>query len=617
MNETVALSVEMAIVLFLLAVTVYMFAFSKVRVDVVAMIVMVTLGLVSRLPGIDPILSLNELFSGFSSNAVIAIIGVMIIGRGLDKTGLMGRLAQLILRIGGKTEARISPVMSGIAALASSFMQNIGVAALFLPVVSRVSARTGIPMSRLLMPVGFCIILGGTATMIGSSPLILLNDLIVSSNAQLPQNLQMESFGLFAVLPIGAALSFSGLLYFMVAGRFMLPKHDPDSSRTSRTDDYFQSLYGISGELLEAQITVESPMVGMSIHQIEETYPNMPFILALYSGDVVKIPPDREETVWVNTRLGLLGNQDQVEAFCAEYHWKLRGEPDRFSKVLNPQYSGIGEIVIPPASSLVGKAIGDIKPRRNFGTNIMQIYRADQVIKTGFRDTVLHSGDTLVVHSSWKDLNKLKANRDFVVATDVKYEDLRDDKLKPALFFFFLSLVLFLLTDTLSISLLAGALGMILSGVLTIDEAYNSVSLQTVFLLACLIPLGIAVDQSGSALWIAGHLLAVIGDVPIWVMQTVIAGLATFFTLVMSNIGATVLLVPLAVNIAVSIGADPAMFALTVAISTSNAFLIPTNQVNALIMGPGGYSVADFMRVGGVMTILYLVVTLLVMNFAM
>jgi len=174
-----------------------------------------------------------------------------------------------------------------------------------------------------------------------------------------------------------------------------------------------------------------------------------------------------------------------------------------------------------------------------------------------------------------------------------------------------------MLTDTLSISLLAGAVGMILTGVLTIDEAYNSVSLQTVFLLACLIPLGLAVDQSGAALWIADHLLTLIGDVPTWVMQTVIAGLATFFTLVMSNIGATVLLVPLAVNIAVSIGADPAMFALTVAISTSNAFLIPTNQVNALIMGPGGYSVADFMRVGGVMTILYLVVSLLVMNFFM
>ncbi|MFK8082369.1 MAG: SLC13 family permease [Granulosicoccus sp.] len=617
MTETVALTVEMALVLFLLAATVYLFAFSVVRVDVAALIIMVTLGLLSKMPGIDPILSLTELFAGFSSNAVISIIGVMIIGRGLDKTGLMGRLAQMILQIGGKTEARISPLMSAIAALSSSFMQNIGVAALFLPVVSRVSARTGIPISRLLMPVGFCIILGGTATMIGSSPLILLNDLLLSSNRQLPEAMQMESFGLFSVLPIGIALSITGLLYFALAGRFILPRIDPDSNRTSRTDDYFKSLYGISGELLEAQVTVDSPMVGMSIHQVEETYEKTPFMLALYSGDVVKVPPDREETIWVHTRLGLLGDREQVEAFCTEYHWQLKGEPDRFAKVLNQQYSGIGEVVIPPASSLVGKAIGDIKPRRNFGANIMQIYRADQVISRGFRDTILRAGDTLVVHSSWKDLNKLKSNRDFVVATDVKYEDIRTHKLQPAIFFFVASLLLFLLTDTLSISLLAGALGMILSGVLTIDEAYDAVSLQTVFLLACLIPLGIAVDHSGAALWIAHHLLELIGDVPIWVMQTVIAGLATFFTLVMSNIGATVLLVPLAVNIAVSIGADPAMFALTVAISTSNAFLIPTNQVNALIMGPGGYSVADFMRVGGVMTVLYLIVSLLVMNFFM
>lgn len=617
MTETVALTVEMALVLFLLAATVYLFAFSIVRVDVAALIIMVTLGLLSKTPGIEPILSLTELFAGFSSNAVISIIGVMIIGRGLDKTGLMGKLAQLILSIGGKTEARISPLMSAIAALASSFMQNVGVAALFLPVVSRVSARTGIPISRLLMPVGFCIILGGTATMIGSSPLILLNDLLLSSNRQLPDSMQMESFSLFSVLPIGIALSITGLLYFAVAGRFILPRIDPDSGRTSRTDDYIERLYGISGELLEAQVTVDSPMVGMTIHQVEEAYAKTPFMLALYSGDVVKVPPDREETIWVNTRLGLLGDRDQVEAFCKEFHWDLKGEPDRFAKVLNQQYAGIGEVVIPPASSLVGKAIGDIKPRRNYGANIMQIYRADQVIVRGFRDTILQPGDTLVVHSSWKDLNKLKSNRDFVVATDVKYEDIRTHKLQPAIFFFVLSLVLFLFTDTLSISLLAGALGMILSGVLTIDEAYDAVRLQTVFLLACLIPLGIAVDHSGAALWIAHHLLEIIGDVPIWVMQTVIAGLATFFTLVMSNIGATVLLVPLAVNIAVSIGADPAMFALTVAISTSNAFLIPTNQVNALIMGPGGYSVADFMRVGGIMTVLYLIVSLLVMNFFM
>ena len=133
------------------------------------------------------------------------------------------------------------------------------------------------------------------------------------------------------------------------------------------------------------------------------------------------------------------------------------------------------------------------------------------------------------------------------------------------------------------------------------------------FLLASLIPLGLAVETSGTARWIAEHTLSVVGHMPVWVIQAAVALLATFFTLVMSNVGATVLLVPLAVNIARGVGADPAVFALTVAIATSNSFLIPTHQVNALIMGPGGYRVPDFMRAGGVMTLLFLAVTIAVM----
>jgi di/tricarboxylate transporter len=172
-----------------------------------------------------------------------------------------------------------------------------------------------------------------------------------------------------------------------------------------------------------------------------------------------------------------------------------------------------------------------------------------------------------------------------------------------------------LFTDIrLSVALLTGAMGMVLTGVLKIEEAYESVSWKTVFLLASLIPLGLAVETTGTAKWIAEQVLSVVGDMPVWVIQASIAVLATFFTLVMSNVGATVLLVPLAVNIAIGAGANPAVFALTVALATSNSFLIPTHQVNALIMGPGGYRVADFMRAGGIMTIIFLVVLIVMMN---
>ena len=220
-----------------------------------------------------------------------------------------------------------------------------------------------------------------------------------------------------------------------------------------------------------------------------------------------------------------------------------------------------------------------------------------------------------MAHTSWRNLKKLRNSEDYAVVTDHVDEELRPNKIKPALLFFLIALGLVLFSELrLSVSLLVGGLGMILTGVLTMDEAYRAVSWKTVFLLASLIPLGMAVEESGTAAWIAGQTLAILGDVPIWLLQTVIAILSTMFTLVMSNIGATVLLVPLAVNIAVGAGADPALFALTVAIATSNSFIIPTHQVNALIMGPAGYRVIDFMRAGTIMTILFLVVSLFMLN---
>ena len=176
---TIVPSVEIAWVTGFLLLVIYLFAFEVVGVDVAAILVMVLLGLTSLLAPLmgltEGLVPINHLFDGFASNAVMSIIAVMIIGASLDKTGLMSQVAAFILRVGGRTETRIIPIISGTVAFISSFMQNVGAAALFLPVVSRISARTGLPMSRLLMPMGFCAILGGTVTMVGSSPLILLN----------------------------------------------------------------------------------------------------------------------------------------------------------------------------------------------------------------------------------------------------------------------------------------------------------------------------------------------------------------------------------------------------------------------------------------------------------
>jgi di/tricarboxylate transporter len=276
-------------------------------------------------------------------------------------------------------------------------------------------------------------------------------------------------------------------------------------------------------------------------------------------------------------------------------------------------------VVIPPGSKLIGKSARDVWMRKTYGLAMIGLHRNGETLREGedIRNMPFQAGDTLVVHTAWNALERIEKDRDFVVVTTEypREEQLRPNKILPAALFFGIALFMVLFTDIrLSVALLTGAMGMVLTGVLKIEEAYESVSWKTVFLLASLIPLGLAVETTGTAKWIAEQVLSVVGDMPVWVIQASIAVLATFFTLVMSNVGATVLLVPLAVNIAIGAGANPAVFALTVAIATSNSFLIPTHQVNALIMGPGGYRVADFMRAGGIMTILFLVVTIVMMN---
>ncbi len=625
--KTIVPTTEVAWVTAILLFTIFLFAFEIVEVDVAAVTVMVVLGLTGLLytsMGLSaPLVEPKNLFNGFAGNAVMSIVAVMIIGSGLDKTGLMTKVASFILKVGGNTEQRVIPIVSGTVGIISSFMQNVGAAALFLPVVSRISARTGLPMSRLLMPMGFTAILGGTVTMVGSSPLILLNDLILTSNSALPANITpMETFNIFDVTPIGLALVATGILYFVIAGRFVLPKNKSEGNAPASAMDYFQELYNLDYDLNEIIVPNDSKLIGHILEDVEHKYKIR--IIALRRGtDDLRIGAGgvaRDTGIEPGTILGIIGSPYAIQGFVDSFGLKTRKQLESFNEALSAAKAGVAEIVIPPSSSLIGKSARDVWMRKTYGLSLLAILRGGETVREGdgVRDLELQAGDTLVAHVTWEALERLSEDKKNFVVVTTEYpheEKSRPAKLGFALFFFAIALSLVLFSDLrLSISLLVGAMGMVLSGVLSMDEAYEAVSWKTVFLLASLIPLGFAVESSGTAAWIADATLNFMGDVPIWVLQAVIAILATFFTLVMSNVGATVLLVPLAVNIAIGAGADPAVFALTVAIATSNSFLIPTHQVNALIMGPGGYRVPDFLKAGGIMTILFLIVSLTMLN---
>lgn len=406
-------------------------------------------------------------------------------------------------------------------------------------------------------------------------------------------------------------------MYFAFAGRRVLPAVKAGAIEAMGTIEYIRKTYGIHYALYEVRVPAESDLIGELVGDVEKAF--VMRIVGVHDGKKVRLGPgglSRDTAIGAGNVLAVMASEYAMKKFNEERAAVVEPQLRLFADYLTQTRAGVAEIVIPPGSRYIGPTIGESWLRKDHGLTVLAIHRLGETITENIIHIPLQSGDTLVCHTSWESLQRVERDRNFVVVTtEYPKEELRPKKVGHALAFFLLALGLVIFTDLrLSVALMAGAIGMILTGVLKIEEAYSAVSWKTVFLLASLIPLGLAVEHTGAAQWIAAHILHTLGAVPLWVLLAVIAVLSTFFSLMMSNVGATVLLVPLAVNIAVAGGGDPAVFAITVALATSNSFLIPTHQVNALIMGPGGYRVVDYMRAGGAMTLIFLAVMLVMVN---
>ncbi len=592
---------DMLIVLAILAGAVALFVTEVVRIDVAAILVMVLVGLSGLIPP-------AEVFAGFSSNAVISIIAVMMLGAALDRVGVMRSVAAWLLKVGGSTERRILASSSLAVGGISGFMQNIGAAALFLPVIERISDRTGVPSSRLLMPMGFAAILGGTLTLVGSGPLILLNDLLAASADNL--GIEIEPFGLFAPTPIGAALLLAGITLFAVAGRWLLPEVKGEGSLGNALPD-ISARYGLDGRLHPAQVKADSRLIDCEVEEIERAAAGVLLAAVAAPGAEPQFAPARDYRITNGTVLGLTGSDAQVDAF-AERHGLERLQPssDPFANLVDPVRTGLVEVSVRPGSDAVGQLVRDLRLRVRFGAALLAVHHRGDIVAEGLREHRLDAGDVLVLFGAWERMRDIDADSSFVVISDYPKDPPRTDKRWWALGSFIVALSLVIFTEMqLSLALMVGAIGVLLSGVLTPDEAYRAVSWKTVFLLAALIPLGKAVEETGTAAWIASGVIAATAGFPGWAILATVGALTTVFTLVVSNVGATVLLVPLAANVAIGVDADPAIYAMMVALAASNAFLLPTHQVNALLMGPGGYRVADYLRAGTAMSLLFLLVS--------
>ncbi|HDP24468.1 MAG TPA: SLC13 family permease, partial [Deltaproteobacteria bacterium] len=583
--------------LFILTVTIALLVFEVFRIDIIAILCMLTLG---WLGVIRPI----EVLSGFSSNAVISMMAVMIMGQGIAKTGILDKFSRSLLRIAGSNKPKLIGLACASVGALSAFVQNAGAAALFLPTVLNISKRSRIPASELIMPIGFAAILGGCLTMVGSSPLLLLNDLLLEAD--------LEPYGLFSITPVGIVLLGVGIGFFLLFGN-MLPRTEPKDDELSEQKRLIDSWH-LPFTIWHYAIPEGSPLIGKTPEQAGVWDHYTLNILGISKGKTIEYAPWRETVFSIWQELAILGDKEDIQRFASENNLVFKEKLDEFEQLNDPFSAGFAEVVIPPRSSLVGRTLRQFGLRKRFSVEPVMFFSKGEELRGNFSDREIFPGDTIIIHGLWENILLLKKNTDVVVATPFEFERKELSKSWVAVLCFMTAIGLTLAGFPISISFLSGALVMVMTGVLRIDEAYQAIEWKVIFLIAGLIPLGAAMQKTGTAAFLATEIMGIIQETQPILMLSVIAIMSSAFSLVMSNVASTIVLAPLVIGMAQIGGLDPRPLVLLVAVCANNSFILPTNQVNAMLMTPGGYRNSDYIKAGGGLTVLFLVVAVVMFS---
>lgn len=587
---------QIVIVLAIMAFTIFMLVTEKIRIDVTAILTMLALSW-------SGILTSSEALSGFSSNAVVAMIAVMILGEGVAKTGMMSRFSKWLLKRVGSEKRTVLGSLSLSVGTLSGVIQNIGAAALFLPSIIDISRRIKVSASEMIMPIGFMAIIGGTLTMVGSGHLILTNDLLEAAD--------LEPYGLFAVTPVGVALLLSAILFFLFFGKLFLPKATDSNAIETTEQEKVMNAFNLKREIQYFKIPIGCSLIDKNIEESGIWSKYEVNILALSSGKNVDYAPWRETMLISGQTMALYGDDEHIREYVENYKLDAVKNDTLFENMSDPEESGFVEVIVPPRSELVGHSIREFSMRKKFSVEPIMLFSKGERVNGDFSDYIIHAGDTFIIYGPWDHIKNLQSTDPFVVATPFSVESKDPSKTWQAAGSFLLAIVLAMSGFSISISFLTGAMAMVLLNVMTIQDAYKAIEWKVVFLLVGLIPLGIAMQNSGTAEFLANGVMSVVDGSHLLILLFSVAILSTVFSLVMSNVGAVVVLAPLVVSIGLLAGVDPRPLVLLAAVNAGNSFILPTHQVNALMMTAGGYKTIDYFKAGGGMTIIFLLVSVL------
>jgi di/tricarboxylate transporter len=569
-------SIEILLVLGVASAAVFLFVTEKVRVDVTALIALVAL-LALRL------LSPAETLYGFANPATGTVACMFVLSAGLGRTGLIDWLARWLDRLAGEGEGRLVLVLCLAIATISTVVVNTATVAIFLPVAMVLAKRRKIAESRVLMPISFASQFGGVCTLVGTSTNILVNSLAVAAG--------LGAFGLFEFARLGIIMAACGVAYLVLVGKWLLPRRRGTVERIDK--------YRLSDYLAEFRVGDTSSMVGKTWESSDAAEQHETRLIKIIRGETSIWQP-RQTPIEGGDILLVQGDADRLMKLKDRYNLETRADETIGDQKLSSDDVRLVEALVPPQSSFVGRSIAASYLPERFGCTVLAAQRRGRALRQRLGQVRLAANDSLLLQCETAKLPRILRSPNLIVTSELTELSLRKDKALAALII--LGGVLAIAAAgvvPILFATLAGAVAMVVTGCIDIEEAYHAIDWKIIFLLGGILPLGLALETSGAASWITEKLLApAMGHGPLAVLAVLYIATAVL-TEAMSNNAAAVLLAPVAISVSGIMKIDPRPLLVAITFAASTSFATPVGyQTNTMVYAPGGYRFSDFSKVG-------------------
>lgn len=580
---------EIALLLTIVAAALVLFTFEWVPPDVAALGILLALILTGLLPAEDA-------FAGFGSETVLMLLGLLILTAALVETGVVELAGRAVMRRAGAGPNQTLTIVMLAGLTLSSFISNTAATAFLLPVVTGAAARLRVSASRFLMPLAFATILASSVTLIATSTNIVVSGMLVQQG--------MPPIGVFELTPVGLPIALAGFAYMLLIGRRLMPDHADVGALTDE--------FGLRPYITEIRLLPGSPLAGKTLAESAFGQTAGVTVLSVLRNGTRILAPSGRTTVFNGDTLLVEGRRDAILALQAAKDIEVRPDAQLSDRDLQTTDTQLVEAIVLPGSRFAGRSLKGLGLREQYGLQLLAVNRVSGIIHEQLAEVRLRMGDVLLLQGRKSELARLQERNAFQVLGVVDVPARRPRRARLAIALFAGALLLGASgIMSIAVATLLGSLLAFLTRCITPEEAYRRVEWRALILIACMLALGAALQETGAATYLAGRIVSLSGaDRPMWLLAGFFA-LTVLLTQPMSNQAAAAVVLPVALQTALQVGLNPRPFAMIVAVAASCSFLTPLEPACLLVYGPGRYHFRDFLKVGAPLTLLIAALALL------